>query len=38
METELIVAIYKELLSKGLLTEEEYQRLVRNLQVVGKVR
>lgn len=32
METELFIAIYKELLSRGLLTEAEYQKLILNLQ------
>lgn len=35
MEIELFLAIYKELRNNGLLTEEEYQSLVRNLQVGG---
>ena len=33
MENNLLIAIYKELLKQELLTEEEYQRLLRNLQV-----
>jgi len=36
METELLVAIYKELLTKGLLTEAEYQKLILKLQTGGK--
>ncbi len=36
METELFVAIYKELLNRGLLTEAEYQKLILNLQTEEK--
>ena len=38
MENNLLIAIYEELLKQELLTEEEYQRLLRNLQVEEKGR
>lgn len=36
METELLMAIYRELLRRGLLTETEYEKLIVNLQMGGR--